>query len=266
VTLSRRSRLAIAALAAVALGFGVACVRVHLPRTVRVVDAAGRPLHGALLAYHFRGHRWATVQSLTWERPGQILRADEEGNVELPLRAHLRLWPLETGPERTIDLVYVPALHNAVAPLGHGRPGRVDVDGDRLVVADLAGDPDTWADSLAQLYSFLRYDLLGNHRDRWRRGSPETVEDLANGVAAEYVAFQRAWGATPRRPPAPPAHLQLASAGDREAWERATAADLAYAPTWGLHMSTRWEDSLRELRRVAAERAAAEAELLPAEP
>ena len=259
----RRSRriLLYSLLAAVPLV--VVATQVHLTpaRRLVLVDAAGQPLGGTWVAYHFLGRRFAMVQSNTWERPGALVRADEDGVVELPRRVHRRSWPLDTGPERFFDLVYAPGLHNATGAFGpQGRPGRIAVEGDRLYVADVSAAPEAWAETVETLHSLLRRDLFGNHAERWGKVRPETVDDLVNAVAAEYTSFQRTWGRTARPRPPTPTH---ASGADLRAWEAATARDLAASPLWGPFMARRWEDDLRELRAVAA--AARREALVPAE-
>ena len=244
--MTRTRRLVLAVVGAAAVAAAASQVHVTPARTLTVVGPDGRPLPGAWVAHHYRGRRFATVQSNTWDRPGDVVYADASGEVELPLRIHHRTWPLDSGPERVFDLVYAPSLHNATGPLPpQGRPGRMTVDGDRLVVADLSADPEARLASLQTLYDFVVHDLLADD-GIWVGVRPHAAADLANGVKAEYVAFHRDWGAAARPLPAAPPDVagpQLA------AWEERVRADLAYAPRWGDFLADRWKDDLAYMRR-----------------
>jgi hypothetical protein len=259
---TRRRRLAVAALVAAAALAAATQVHVTLPRTLLLVGPDGKPLAEAWVGYHFRGHRFATVQSNTWDRPGELART-EDGEMALPLRVHLRSWPLATGPEPVIDLVYVPRLHNATGPLGDdGRAGRVTVNGDRLVVADLGNDPEAWLASLQMLYGFVAYEVLAEGDGPWSHVRPGTVTDLANALAAESLAFRRQWGSVARGPAHAPPHLEAGSA-ERTAWEMGSAAELAGAPLWGDRLGARWHEDLLYLRARVADREATVAEPPP---
>ena len=189
------SRLLATAAVACALALLAASVHVTPARTLRVVTGDDAPLPGSWVAYHFRGHRFATVQSNVFERPGEILRAGDDGAVRLAARLHFRLWPFDRGPERVLDLVYAPALHNATrlegATAGHG--GALGIDGDRLVVADLTEEAGGRRETVEALHGFLRYDLLGNHGDRWPAAGTDTVDALIEALARETAAYVAGW-------------------------------------------------------------------------
>jgi hypothetical protein len=226
-------------------------VHVTPPRRLRIVDQGGRPLAGAWLAYHFHGHRFAVVESLTWQRPGGMVRADANGEVRLPARVHLRMWPVDTGPDRSFDLVYAPSLHNAEGPLGDGtggRSGRLAVRPDGFALADLTGDPEEWATSLYRLHGYVRYTLAGGADERRPPGHLAALAALAAALAGEYTAFQRTWGASARTVPPPPEHLRYAADEERRRWRETAAAHVAREPLWGPYMARLWEDSLRELQ------------------
>src|SRR5262245_34902937 len=92
-----------------------ASVSISWARTLVLVDAAGAPVEPVYVAFTYIGSRPNLVHPVTYQSGGITLaRSDGRGRIALPVAVHVhKPFPLETHPSRSIDLVYVPSLHNA---------------------------------------------------------------------------------------------------------------------------------------------------------
>lgn len=220
-----------------------------------LVDLQGAPLEGAYVAYYWKGYRFNFVDSITYQRPGAVLRTDARGRLRIRGFVHLHP-PLDSRLSPWIALVYAPRLHHAFGPLAQGTdsvPGRVEIDRDgtrvRAALADLTEQPDRWSRSLDSLYSLIVYDL-DPENDKYRVYASMRRE-LASRLVADYSAFLQRHASTPRSvDPDSAVYLATLSPAEREERLKNWQEELEREPLWGPWMERLWSDKLKWLEIV----------------
>lgn len=230
----------------------IASIGVVTPRTIRVTGPAGTPAV-AWAAYHYEGNRFNFADAIAYTRTGAVIRSSADGMLRLPGKIYLR-FPLDGWLQPRIDLLYVPVLHSAVSyPLKADAIPRIFDRGDNgrtLRLANLDGDPESWARSLEFLFSFVRHDLL-DAGSRNVVADRQSIDSLAREIIADYRAFVARHADTPRTmPTVGMAHLQYAPAAEREATLARIREDLAREPFWGPHVERAWSDRVSKLERM----------------
>ena len=256
------SRFRIAILILVLL-LAAASLKVHVPRTLSIVDAAGRPVP-AYVAYRYEGSTLNFVHPVTYDASVVALaRTGAEGRVRFPFAVHAHLpFPMQTHTSRWVEMLYVPSLHNAHArfgPDGVSQPGTFAFEprNQRVVVMDASDRPDLWQGTLGQLSSIIQrvvpkpFSPTARLRDR----DPLTADlalELISQFRKEYDGFLARHGEAARPMPRMPPAL---NDEEKRRWEAMVAADLAAEPTWGAqttrlfkYYSTLFQEYETELR------------------
>jgi hypothetical protein len=211
-------------------GFGVV---VALAATVsyapaldgRVESLAGGAAPGAYVTYSYRGSRFNFVDSLSYARPGGVVRTDAAGAFSIPGFLHVHR-PLDGRLEPWIDWVYAPELHHAFGPVGpltESVSGLIEVDWARGLIrlADLTADPERWSRTI---------ELLE------REGRMEDAR-------AEYRTLLARHAGTPRAMPDAP-HLRYLPEVEREARLAEMRQEIEREPLWGAYLEQRWGERL----------------------
>lgn len=241
------------------LVFAAAQVGCSPGRTLVVVRADGTPIAGAWAAYHYHGHVFNFVDTLTYERPGSVRRSDERGRIAIPSRLY-RKGPLDTQGALWIDLLYAPDLHVA-REMPHGRSeiaGEIEIrpQTGELVLTDLSDDPEAWERTLEELYDFLAYELLpgliGGQPPRLA-ASPAQARELARSLRAEYDALLARHAATPRRPPPRSPYFDSRPPAEQQEILERIREDLVRDPSWGPWLVKKWPRRLDGLERELTE-------------
>lgn len=223
--------------------------------TLHITDAAGAPVAGAYVRYHYDTSILNLVDSLDRVARGStIVRADADGTATIGGRLHLRApWPITTPPRVFVDHVYASRLHNASGPIplrygAHQAPLFRLEDGGRLRLVDASLDPALWERSLHELHACIRETVDGREKmaDPDDAGTVRHARELIAHLRAEYAAFLDRHGETPRSRPAPPA---WASAEERAVWSTRVDENLAREPRWGPFVERTWERRVKELDR-----------------
>jgi hypothetical protein len=247
------------AAAALALVAGVASLVGYTSETrVRIVHEDGSPVAGAYGACLYSGYRFNFVDSISYERPGRVVRSDAGGRLSLPRRLYWK-GPLDTHATGHLLLLYAPGLHHArrVWSLAESPEEKHEgrVSGGRLVLRDLREDPAAWERSLDELHSFLRYEVVG----AFESGRPPRVHvtaavarELARHLRSEVEAFARRHAATPREPPPSTPYFESRTPEEQRAILSRVGQDLAGEPWWGPRISRQWAPRLGELERALA--------------
>lgn len=232
-------------LLALLLVFGVAVavtsVSVVPGRTFTLLDTSGRPLEGAYVAYSYKGYRFNFVDTLTYHRPGAILRTDARGEFKTPGFVHVHP-PLDTALKPWIEWVYVPQLHFALAPFAFSRdpiPGVLEVDPRRRVakISDLTENPEWWSRTLDELDRQVGYALLSNER------VPATEalrQELFGHLREEYHAFMERHAETPREM-TEPAYLRYKPEEERQKILAEIRKSYEREPLWGQLIERRFQ-------------------------
>jgi len=245
--------------AALALLAGVASLLGYTPETrVRIVREDGSPVAGAYGACFYSGYRFNFVDSISYERPGRIVRSDAGGRLSLPHRLY-RKGPLDTYATGHLLLLYAPELHHArrVWSLAESpeetHEGRVR--GGRIELRDLREDPAAWERSLDELHSFLRHEVVGAFESRRPprvHVTAAVARELARHLRSEVEAFARRHAATPREPPPSTPYFESHTPEEQRAILSRIGQDLAREPLWGPRISRRWTPRLDGLDRDLA--------------
>lgn len=226
-----------------------------------VLRSDGAPVEGALVVFHYYGHRFNLVDSITYERSGGVVRSDGEGRVCLPWRLY-RKGPLDTYARPWIDLLYAQELHFArglrlrnVALPGVFEPRQ---DGREIVLHDLADDPVEWEKSLHELHRLVA-DLLyaDPHRPAPARApEPDALEhELTLAVRTEYEALLARHRQTPREAPPSSPYFESRPRQEQEEILARIRADLAREPLWGPVLERDWRRRIEQMEeRLAARR------------
>ena len=238
-----RSRALILIVAALA----IASLSISCGGNFVIRDTTGAPVPAAYVAYHHEGSRFAIAESVTYQASRlALLESDGAGRVVIPRRLHAR-WPVvDLPPQVSVDLIYAPTLHNALAWISRGvavsRPGEFAVAADLTSVRldDVAGDPVLWQGTLENLSS-----LLGRLTSQPTSGeaTPELTGELIGHFKSEYAAMLDRYGETPRTRAGMPAAVASSTDQEKRAWQAMVDKDLKERPRWG--------DELR--RRFASE-------------
>jgi len=200
-----------------------------------LLDDTGNPVEGAYIAYFHRGYRFNFVDSITYRRPGAIIRTDAAGAYRIDGFWHVHL-PLDRKLTPWIDVVYSPRLHHAFGPLVPGKTvisGRVASDDARqaTVISDLSGDPWQWYRSMQQVSILIR-DLEPGTTRQVRYSAPLAIRQaLALHLLQEYADFMARYAETPRGAVKP-------SGGN--------------ASLWGPFMQRMWRRELATLKQITS--------------
>jgi hypothetical protein len=238
----------------------VASISIHPRRTYQVVDREGRP-HLAYIVYRYAGSRPNFVHPVSYTALDRTLaRGADDGRVTLPFRILPHLpFPVKTHPELYVDMIYAPALHNALggaADAGLSRPDVFEFDADRRVVslADLTDRPDLWQSTLYELSSLIRDFVFDSpdHARSLRDRDPQTADlalELITHFRHEYEAFLARHDETARPMPEEPPFVR---AEDRQRWIETTRKRLEREPTWGASIRSMFRDDIAWLREHEA--------------
>jgi hypothetical protein len=236
--MKRFVRIVAVVLLLLAAGLLASSVGVVMPRSFRVVGPTGAPAT-AWAAYDYEGQRLNFVGSLVWDRPGGIVRADDNGAIRLPMLVYLKA-PLDGWLTHRVRLIHTPALH---ATLHEHRPA----GGTALKFQDYTAAPAAWGHTFDEIYSLVAYDLMLSTHERYAV-EPKTVKELARLVVDDYRALLAAHGETPRIVPEDiPGHLQFASDEDRAEWRERMRREIEREPTWGAYLERRYAKRIAEL-------------------
>ncbi len=237
------------AMVAIAAALIVASVSVDCGRTFVVSDMQGVPTPGVYVAYHREGSTFAVVESLTYRAgPETLIRSDDAGRVVIPGAIHVHVPLLRTDPKIAIDLVYAPALHNALATIHWyavvSRPGEFEVSADRARVrlADLSGDPSLWQGTLMNLGSRIGRLTADATADADTR---RLTDELIAHFTSEYAALLDRHGDTPRPTPSMPEWLRYGPERDQQAWRAMIDKDLAERPRWRDELTRRFATEVK---------------------
>lgn len=241
----RRVALALALLLIAAVA--VTSVSVVPSRTGTLLDASGRPLEGAYVAYSYRGYRFNFVDTLTYERPGKIVRTDARGEFKTRGFVHVHP-PLDSALMPWIEWVYAPRLHFAFGPLAFWRasiPGVLEIDAEHDVakLSDLTENPEWWSRTIDELYGQVGYALLSNERVP---ASKAIRRELLEHLREEYRAFMERHAETPRKMPEP-VNLRYMTEEEREKSLAQIRESYEREPLWGQLMERLMERRLRTL-------------------
>lgn len=229
------------------VALGACSVSVSRPRRFEAIGADGAPVSPSYLAYSFRGSRLNPVHSASYQAaPLALARSDAAGRVQVARAIYLhKPFPIETHPSLVVELLYVPALHNAT--------GRAD-SGGRTLVADASGDPELWLSTMRNLSSLI--NRLASTRPGETRlavrdpDSAAAARELIDHMKSEYDAFLARYAGVARRAPEMPLHIRLSDVNEQQRWKEQMDADLAREPLWGPLVERLFESDLRSLRTL----------------
>lgn len=243
-TLALRAAAVVLLLAAV--GLATVSISRVAPLRVRLTNLDGEPLTGAFLAYRYKGYRFNFVDSLTYYRPGEVVRTDDAGQFEI--RGFLELHPpLDSGLAPWIEWVYVPELHHFFGPIGarsESRPGRVEIDWEQGVLrfADLGEDPVGWSRTIGDFEQEVQPSHAETARGEPRYVMPDVMRETLNvHLREELRAFMKRHATTPRVARTIPNHRGMGEE-ERAARDRAIGESLEREPFWGQLMRRRWPE------------------------
>lgn len=216
-------------------------VGVVMPRSFRAVGPDGAPAE-AWVAYVYQGHRFGSVLSVPWGRPGGIALSDAGGEVRLPMLVYLKA-PLDGWLHHEVRMIHAPTLHATLHEYG-------SEGGAILTIPDNTGDPDAWRHTLDEIYSLVAYDLALGDQERYAV-EPDMVRKLARQVVDEYRTMMATHGETPRTIPENiPGHFQFASEEDRAEWREQMRLEIEREPTWGIHLLRHYASRIAELEEM----------------
>lgn len=237
------------------LAFALAQVGCSPGRTLVVLGPDGTPVTDAWAAYHYRGHVFNFVDSLTYERQGGIRRSDARGRIKIPSRLYHK-GPFDTYGSLWIDLLYAPDLHlaRALPVADSGIAGEITIrpGTHELVLSDLSDDPEAWERTLDELFDLLAYELLpglSGQRPPRVAASPAQARELARCVRAEYDALLARHAATPRQPPPRTPYFDSRPPAEQQEILERIREDLARDPLWGPWLVQEWSRHLEYLKR-----------------
>ena len=238
--------------AVLALLLAALSVAVTKPIRARLVDEHGAPLADAFAVYHIKGYRLNFVDSITFNKGGGIVRADEAGRIEIPRRVVMRRpYPLDLKIAPVVDLLYSPGQHNALGSVGSATIAGVierSADGD-IVLYDQGADPNQWLRSMEKLYRVLDRQVrqgvyLGGGQYVALDAALEDKRELLSHMGREHHAFLDRYESTPRTIP-PPRH-RLTQERHAE-YVRAYQRSIEQEPLWGPYLRRRWERRIQSL-------------------
>ena len=224
--------------------------------TLEIVDEDGRP-QVAYALYNHQGEWLNPAHPVTYYASERtVIRGPGDGRLAIPGAFHLHLpLPIQTHPRLWIEMVYVPALHNAGGRIAPGYAAsaagvwEMDAMGRRAVVFDLSGDPERWHRTLSSL-SFFLGPLFSPLSPKLDPEAVATLAELLGHYRAEYEEFLSRYDHAPR--PRPPMPASLFNEDDKRRWIEMIDADLARRPTWGMEIRRRYEREIASLDDVEA--------------
>jgi hypothetical protein len=227
--------------AALAVLLILASVSVRLPRTLHVTDTAHAPTTPSYVVYTYWGARLNPVHSATYRAGGLVLaRGDSSGRIVIPLAVHLhRPFPIETHPKLMVEVLYVPAMHNAAE--------RFNED-DRAVVADLSADPEQWEGTLRNLASIIPRIASQPDVRTLRTRDPAAaalIRELMAHFRHEYELFLERYESVERVRPEMPFSVRSSSAEEQRQWIEFIDAQIAREPHWGILIRRLFGDDVK---------------------
>ena len=224
--------------------------------TLEIVDNQGRP-HVAYALYSHQGHWLNPVHPVSYNATERtFVRSEDEGRLTVPGAFHLHLpFPIQTHPRLSIDMVYVPALHNAGGQIAPSYVPSVagvwemDPTGHRAVVYDLSDDPERWQGTISNL-SFFLGPLLSPLSPELDPAAAATLVELIGHYRAEYEGFLARHDAAPR--PRPQEPVTFINEDDKRRWIEMVENDLGQRPTWGMEIRRLYEHQIASLADIEA--------------
>jgi hypothetical protein len=216
--------------------------------TLDLVDDKGRPQTGFALYTH-RGSWLNPVHPVSYDATRlTVVRGDDNGRLTIPGAFHVHWpFPLQTRPGLWIEMIYVPALHNAWTRIIQRSPQSEAgtwqmMPGNRAMVFDMSDRPEDWQRTLSDLSFFMSSAV----RDVDHTKTVPLLE-LIGHFRAEYNGFLDRHNDAPRPvPPMPP----LFTDEEKRAWRAMVDADLSQRPTWGLEIRRLYGDEVANLAEV----------------
>jgi hypothetical protein len=249
----RLLRIFLGAVVLVTLAVAAASISISPETKGKLVDEKGKPIEGAYMVYYYRGYRFNFVDSISYWRPGAIIRTDATGSYRMPRLWHIHS-PLDGRLSPWIALVYMPRLHHAFGPLVPGKssfPGRVmfDETNQATVLSDFSDNPYEWSRSMESLHSIISELRYGKtHKRRYQ--VPLSVEqELTNHLFDEYEDFMRRYADTPREPGPFSSYFNTLSSEEQERRLKNIKIALEREPLWGQLMQRLWHRDLEALKR-----------------
>ncbi len=230
----RRWRFAVAAFLIVLV---LATVSFTGGRTLDVVDPAGRP-QTAYAIYRHQGDWLNFVHPVSYDaKPRTIVKSDAAGRLHFPRGLYV-LFPIQTRPQLRVEMIYVPALHNAAGQIAprytSSKPGvwEMEPDSPRAIAFDLSDGPERWQGALSSLAFFISPLLTPDHRPD-DPAEAAALRELVGHFRTEYDGFLARWGEAQRpRPPMP----QFLAEYERKPWIEMVERDLRERPAWGMEI------------------------------
>lgn len=224
--------------------------------TLEIVDKDGRP-HVAYALYNHQGQWLNPVHPVTYNATERtVIRGGDNGRLTIPGAFHLHLpFPIKTHPRLSIEMVYVPGLHNAggrIAPLYVASTAGVwemDSTGHRAVVFDMSDDPERWQGTLSNL-SFFLGPLLPPRSQELDPATAATLVELIGHYRAEYEGFLARHADAPR--PRPPMPATFFNEDDKRRWIEMVDTELDQRPTWGMEIRRLYEREMVSLTEIEA--------------
>ena len=220
----------------------------------KLLDDKGDPIVGAYIVYYYRGYRFNFVDSITYWRPGSIIRTDSTGSYKIERLLHFHN-VLDRKLSPWIEFVYIPKLHHAFGPLVPGKssfPGRVAIDekNQATVFFDFSDNPYEWSRSLVELDAMIR-QLNYDAKERGRYQVPLSVrKNLMDHFLKEYEEFMRRYADTPRELGPFSAYFFALPLEERERRLKRMREALEREPLWGQWMERKWSKKLKTLQRL----------------
>ena len=222
----------------------------------KLLDDKGDPIEGAYIVYYYRGYRFNLVDSITYWRPGSIIRTDSTGSYKIERLLHFhnvldrKLFPW-------IEFVYIPKLHHAFGPLVPGKtsfPGRVAFNEIKqaTVFSDFSDNPYEWSRSINELDAMIR-QLNYDAEEKGRYQVPVSVrQDLMDHFLTEYEEFMQRYADTPRELGPFSAYFFALSLEERERTLKRMEEALEREPLWGQVMERKWSRDLKALKHTTS--------------
>lgn len=216
------------------------------PLSGKVTTLSGRPLPGAYLAYLYKGSRFNFVDSLSYYRPGGLLRTDATATYDVPGFMHIHR-PLDGGLVPWIEWIYVPKLHHffgPIAPATETIPGLMENDrsGGVVRLADLTDDPERWSQTIRRLDNAIRV-LFAETTDRTPQvpATDAVREELRTHLQQEFRAFMQRYENAPRSLP-DLSRVRYLTEDERRARFQQMQEDRQREPLWGHLMERLWPE------------------------
>ena len=218
--------------------------------TLDIVGDDGTP-QTAYALYTHQGYWLNPVHPVSYTATRlTVIRSNDRGRLTIPAAFHVHWpFPLQTHPRLSIQMIYVPRMHNGWARIVDRSP--VSAAGiwhmatpHRAMVFDLSDRPEYWQGTLSNLSFFMSTAV--RDVDHSRAGP---LLELIGHFRAEYNAFLARHNDSPRPvPPMPP----LFTDDDKRRWKAMVDADLSQRPTWGMEIRRLYAGEISNLTEMEA--------------